>query len=95
MKRFLEINPLPHCSYTIQIIVLKIAVRIKVETNQYSDDFCIRHHTLAVPFGRIITIWKYFFANSFSSSLQKSSAMQKISVILSLLIISNLFFVSL
>ena len=33
-----------------------------------------------------------FFANSFSSSLQKSSAMQKISVILSLLIISNLFF---
>ena len=53
------------CSYTIQIIVLKIAVRIKVETNQNSDDFCIRHHTLAVPFGRIITIWKYFFCEFF------------------------------
>ena len=67
----------------IQVVVPEVTVCVEVEADRDGDDPGIRHHAFpASPSG---PVWgrKCVFSISLSDSLQKSSAIQKISLILS------------
>ena len=84
---------LPVNTYTSQIIVLEVSVRIEVEADQDCDDLGIRHHALSTPLRSISGTRKCVFCHLISNSLQKSSAIQKNSVtLLSVIMIQYLLF---
>ncbi|GAE20399.1 hypothetical protein JCM6294_3591 [Bacteroides pyogenes DSM 20611 = JCM 6294] len=45
------------------VVMLKVPEWIEVKTNQYGDDFSIRHHALSLAFGCIESGWKCIFSH--------------------------------
>ncbi len=43
--------------------MLEISIGIEVETDQYGDYFCIRHHAFATPFRSLRCRWQTVFCH--------------------------------